>query len=417
VADGTGGLYILKYTGAIPATEPDISLSAQQYDFGDVLAGEHSDWNLTISNVGDASLMVDSITSDSPAFTIVSPNFPQSILPGNSLDVTVRFLPSSAGSYSSTLTIVSKDPDEPEVYALVEGTSVPRVLAMEPGWNLISIPLRLSDDSLDTVLQSIDGHYSSAWTYDTSSGWKRHVVGGPGHLNNLQTIESGKGYWIDMADSTPLILNGDGVADDPIPIEVGWNLVGYNCLTVQLIGDALSRITGNYSSVWAYDAANSEWEMYIADGPSFLSNLEVMEPGRGYCISGTVGCEWNVSTTALSAAPHVEYGRSQVPCDKLNIPYTIWGNVEVGGVKVTGTNAHGHAAPVVLLKADDEVRSSYRLGEVNKYGDFYVLDVPGTTDTSAQFELYIRIGDAIAQSVPVPTGKPGQIIRFDLSVQ
>ena len=105
----------------IPAPKPDIQLSDSSQNFGTVLVGSYAKWNLVISNVGNAALTVNSITSDSPAFTIPSPNFPQNISANGKLNVVVRFSPTEEKSYTGTLTIASNDPDEPEVYVSVEG--------------------------------------------------------------------------------------------------------------------------------------------------------------------------------------------------------------------------------------------------------------------------------------------------------
>ena len=175
-------------------------------------------------------------------------------------------------------------------------------ISMKAGWNLVSIPVQLVSNDLHTVLQSIEGHYNSVWRYDAESGsWQRYIVGGPGFLNNLETIESGKGYWIDMVDFTPLTLDGDVVDDEPIPLAAGWNLVGYNSLTAQLLQDALLSIAENYSSVWTYDAEAGGWQRYIVDGPDFLNNLETMDPAKGYWVNALGDCTLSVDGGGLAA--------------------------------------------------------------------------------------------------------------------
>lgn len=108
------------YTVAVP--KPDIQLSDTMHDFGNVGVGDSTDWTLIVSNVGDTTLIVDNIVSDNPVFTIPAPNFPQNILPGDSIDVTVRFLPTAETTYSGTLTVVSNDPDESLLYVSLQGT-------------------------------------------------------------------------------------------------------------------------------------------------------------------------------------------------------------------------------------------------------------------------------------------------------
>jgi len=103
--------------------EPDIDVNPLSYDFGTVDVGNHQDWSgLTISNTGNAALRVESITSDNSDFSIISPSFPQDITAGNSINVTVRFAPSSVGLISGQLTINSNDPDENPAYVDLSGT-------------------------------------------------------------------------------------------------------------------------------------------------------------------------------------------------------------------------------------------------------------------------------------------------------
>ena len=175
--------------------------------------------------------------------------------------------------------------------------------SMEPGWNLISIPIRLPDNTIDVALQSIAPHCSSVWTYkttDTGGEWKRYIAGGAGFLNTLKTIELGKGYWMQMDGSCDLTLDGDEVAYEPIMLKRGWNLVGYNYPKAQPLEKALSSIVGNYSAVWTYDVANGGWKRHIADGPESLNNLRTMEPGKGYWVNATGNCKWTIPQRASS---------------------------------------------------------------------------------------------------------------------
>jgi hypothetical protein len=299
---------------------------------------------------------------------------------------------------------------------------------MEQGWNLISVPVRLVNNSPDAALKSIDGHYSSVWAYErtddaTDGQWRRCIADAPPWLSDLETIEAGKGYWIRMTDSTPLILDGDQVADEPVPLKQGWNLVGYNYLTEQSLEKALPSEDYSYNSVWTYDARDRQWKRCIV-GAESLSNLKAMEPGKGYWVDAKVSHTWNVSESIASApasppaAAESRWSHSfassedVVPTDRPEIPCLIWGSVEDNGVKMTR-----RSNCTVLLKVDDEVQSSYRLGAVGRYGDFYVLDmdIPEAT-SSVQAELYVQVDDTITKAASMSPGRPGHAMRFDLQV-
>lgn len=160
----------------------------------------------------------------------------------------------------------------------------PYTIALAVGWNLISIPVQLSDNRLDVVLRSIRSNCKAVWTYNTTDKrWQRYIVDGPVSLNNLATIEPGKGYWVRMASPAVLVLDQQGVAQEPISLEPGWNLVGFNYLTPLSVEEALLSIAGNLDSVWTYNA-EGEWLKYIVKGPGFLNNLKFFEPNKGYWI-------------------------------------------------------------------------------------------------------------------------------------
>jgi len=101
---------------------PKISISAKSHDFGSVPVGSSASWDLTVSNLGNAILSVSSVSSSSSEFTLLPVSF--DVQPGGSRDVTVTFKPSSRGPKAAVLTILSDDPDEPELTVNLEGVGL-----------------------------------------------------------------------------------------------------------------------------------------------------------------------------------------------------------------------------------------------------------------------------------------------------
>jgi hypothetical protein len=84
--------------------------------FGTCCIGSFVNEPLTINNAGTARLRITSILSSSPNFLVPSvASYPIVVEPGGSVDVVVRFQPTSLGLHSATLTIVSNDPSGPHV--------------------------------------------------------------------------------------------------------------------------------------------------------------------------------------------------------------------------------------------------------------------------------------------------------------
>jgi hypothetical protein len=119
----------IRVRGEAPA--PRLSLSiANSGDFGHVCVAEFRDEPLTISNSGKCALTVTGISSSSPEF--IPPDvdaYPLNIAAGDSVDVQIRFQPTSFGSKSATLTVTSDDPGGPRTLD-VSGTAPSGKLAV-----------------------------------------------------------------------------------------------------------------------------------------------------------------------------------------------------------------------------------------------------------------------------------------------
>ncbi|MBI4173301.1 MAG: lamin tail domain-containing protein, partial [Candidatus Aenigmarchaeota archaeon] len=152
-------------------------------------------------------------------------------------------------------------------------------ITVQPGWNLISLPLQPADAAIANVLGGIS--YDKAMTY-YSSTWQVHEPANPG-ASTLTSIDAGKGYWIRATASGTLTVTGTAAANLSISLEPGWNLIGYPSLVARDISTGLASIAGQYSSVMTYSAALSAWKTYNPDFAEF-SDLTAFEPGKGYWI-------------------------------------------------------------------------------------------------------------------------------------
>jgi hypothetical protein len=100
----------LQVTGA-----PNLVLDPTSLDFGDVFVGYPDLLEVTVANSGTDVLVLTGLATNNPAFTWFTPGgtVPIYVPPMTSTVLQVRFAPPSAGSFSSTMTINSNDPDAP----------------------------------------------------------------------------------------------------------------------------------------------------------------------------------------------------------------------------------------------------------------------------------------------------------------
>jgi len=162
------------------------------------------------------------------------------------------------------------------------GEQTEQVLYFHTGWNFFSLDIEPIDPAIASVLSLLSGNYTEIWTFDAAT--QQYVGHVPGEgLDDLTEIHSGKGYLIKLSAPTPLVVSGIRSTND-IALLDGWNLIACPADSPLPISEALSTIDGQYESVWEYTVA-AGWQVFLSQSaPDFLSNLEMMIPGRAYWV-------------------------------------------------------------------------------------------------------------------------------------
>jgi hypothetical protein len=106
------------------APRPRLSLViANRGGFGKVCVGHFADEPLILNNSGHCPVTVSGIASSSGAFQVPEVlAFPLLIGPGDSLDLPIRFAPTTVGAATGTITVTSSDPGSPHTVQ-VNGTA------------------------------------------------------------------------------------------------------------------------------------------------------------------------------------------------------------------------------------------------------------------------------------------------------
>ena len=118
-----------------PPSAPDIAVSDSispsgdlQMPFGSVTEGVTSEQTVTVTNSGNAGLIIGAIAGSiplSPPFSILNDYCSgATIAPSSSCTFGVRFAPSAVGTYNQTFDIPSSDADEDPVILSVSGTGL-----------------------------------------------------------------------------------------------------------------------------------------------------------------------------------------------------------------------------------------------------------------------------------------------------
>lgn len=165
-------------------------------------------------------------------------------------------------------------------------------IALSTGWNLISWPLVPATESLTDTLASLGGACDQAWTYDANDQIDPYKEW-PG---DLERLDETLGVWLHATQPVTLTVTGWRPADTAIPLRQGWNLVGYPSQTARPVAEALSFIDGCYAVVRTFDARDTAdpWQMYDVNAPTYVNDLAMLKPGRGYWIYVTTECTWTI---------------------------------------------------------------------------------------------------------------------------
>ena len=196
-------------------------------------------------------------------------------------------------------------------------------------------------------------------------------------------------------------LSNSLCARSPIQLYTAWNLVAFMSSETMPVEDAMSSISGQYESVWTYDASKLEWLRYIVDGPDFLNNLVEMEPGWGYWIRTTEECVWDFGSSVSMLSPAFKMRKP---------PFTLYGKITEDGRSVTSSDRLN-----VSLKAGNARTGSYVLGSDPRYRDYYVLEISVDGSLHKGDIAQIYVDNVLADGDPVDLGGMGVIRRHDIS--
>jgi len=219
----------------VDAPTPDIQLSSASLDFGEVAEGAAGTAWFDIQNVGDASLLIDTTSQlGSGAFTVQSDLFGSTLAPGDSTTVVVLYQPTTSDGDSGELTVVSNDPDEPEVTVHVVGNG-----GTDAEYPVADISGPSSTAPLDHINLDGSGSYDPSGESIVAYHWR--LVSQPsGSTTELDdsNAEDQADIFLDLAGdyrvelqventigllSAPATWTTDAIPEDRIHVEMSWD--------------------------------------------------------------------------------------------------------------------------------------------------------------------------------------------------
>jgi len=178
---------------------------------------------------------------------------------------------------SATVTGTTGSLTDAVTVTLTGGTDV--VISLNAGWNLISFHVTPYPSDTASVLGALGSNLVVAQGYDGSG--QSYYPGGA--QNTLTTMDALHGYWLKVDSADTLTVQGDVVySTTAIPLNSGWNLIGYLPASSTGLAEALSSLGSTYSAILGFNQGATS---YYRAMPSNMNTLTSLEPKRGYWLN------------------------------------------------------------------------------------------------------------------------------------
>ncbi len=155
------------------------------------------------------------------------------------------------------------------------------------GPQLVSLPLVLSDTSIEFVLQTIQ--FDKAWTYDASDSsdhWKSYEDAKP-YKGDLLNIDYTKAFWVNVLAEEDWVVAGLVPVLTQIQLKAGWNLVSFASFNpIYTVGQLKSDV-----GVLEVEGHNPSIPYCLTR----LADMDMMTSGKGYWIYVDVDVLWDIT--------------------------------------------------------------------------------------------------------------------------
>lgn len=159
---------------------------------------------------------------------------------------------------------------------------------LSEGLNLLSIPLVQSDESIETVFQTVP--FDKSWYFNPlNQEWKSLVRSKP-YSGNLGVTDHAIGIWLNVIEDSNLTAAGVVPLTTTIQLKSGWNLVGFPSFKSSYSVGDLKAETG----------ATRVEGFNPSDPPYFLKVLtdgDILQTSSGYWIYVETDAIWTVSNS------------------------------------------------------------------------------------------------------------------------
>jgi hypothetical protein len=317
--DAANSVSTISLTGS--GTVPIASISPLSLSFGTQLVGTTSLAQLvTLSNTGDASLSIYSITATAP-FAQTN-NCGTSLAPGLTCTINVTFAPSSRGAVAGNLSISHSAAISGASIVALTGTGiVPPIAAVSPSSLTFGSQLVGTSSAAQTVTLSNTGDatlsiisIAAAAPFSQTSNCGSSLVAGASCVMNVSFTPSSRGATLgtltinvgEPATTQTISLSGTGIAPpiasvSPSSLTFGSQLIGTTSAAQTITLSNTGDLVLNISSIAAAApfAQTNNCSASLAPGASCNINVTFTPTASG-SISGSLTISTNATGTATT---------------------------------------------------------------------------------------------------------------------
>src|ERR1700722_19394415 len=330
-------------TGTGVATQAQLTVTPGSVNFGNANVGGSASATVSLSNQGNATLTVSQISASGTGFSVSGAGTPLNIAPGSTASFTATFAPTSAGSATGSISIVSNAPGSPASVALT-GTGTQAQLGASPS-NVTFGSVAVGSNGSQTVTLTNGGSASLTISQATASGSGFTITGisTPLNLGAGQSTSftaqfapttggnaSGTISIVSNAPNSPLTIAMSGTGTSP-----------------QISATPSSAAFGNVST----GTNNSQTITIINGGSGSLTISSVSVTGAGFSFTGisaplTIAAGKNATFNAVFAPNSAGAASGSItiannsPTPSINIPLSGTGiaSTKTLGLSTTSLN-------------------------------------------------------------------------------
>jgi len=376
---------------------PVMTVDPLDFDYGDISIGCDNEERITITNDGNLTLTVDAVTQmvTQPANIILEygslPEPPWDLIPGQSVDFLVSYVPDDVGIDESVIKITGNDPVTPEVETIQYGYGDVEQWYTET-WVQEEIPI------LDVL-----------WVVDDSGSMNRHQANLSSNIGLFVSTFMATGADYNMAVITtgdpypgPIITNLDPDPAVDLAAQVMVGVAGHTMEKgIEMAYTALSdsSILGPGSTFFRADSTLVV--IYVSDEPdhssggwsSYTSFFDTIKPSGRFIPYGVIGDHPSGCTGA-------QYGAG------------YWNQINHYGGDWYSICASDWGVQLQNLADAMTSRRSYGLGESDPIVDTIIVTVNGQAATDWEYSEDTNSVVFAEDSVP----EEGQTVEIEYAV-